>query len=190
MEVAMLKLLTRYWWVFGVRGALAIIYGLFLFISRDLSLYGFVMASGFFILTESLLLLIITFGRDVEKTLMISIESILGSVIAAVIILGAGVGSMLMPGVTSVMVPVNIGVWAIMTGALGLIHAASLKSQMQVAWSFMLSSLPALLCGVWLIMQKDAGALSLRLLIAAFAVFYGVLQAVMIFKVRSSAPQS
>jgi len=185
----MLQLLTRYWWVFGVRSALAIIYGLFLFVSRDLSLYGFVMASGFFILIESLLLLIITFGRDVGNTRMISIESILGSVIAAVIILGAGVGSMIMPGVTSVMVPVNIGAWAIMIGALGLFHAASLRSQKQVAWSFRLSSLLALLCGVWLIIQRDAGALSLQLLIAAFAVLYGVLQVFMIFKVRSSASQ-
>ena len=186
----MLQLLRRYWWAFVVRGALAIIYGLFLFIRRDLSLYAFVMASGFFVLTESLLLIIITFMRDAEKTRMISIEGILGSVIAAVIILGAGIGSMLMPGVTSVMVPVNIGVWAIVTGTFGLIHAANLRSQMQGVWAFMLSSLLALLCGVWLILQKNAGALSLQWLIAAFAVLYGVLQAVMIFKAQGSAPQT
>ena len=186
----MLHLLRRYWWGFGVRGALAILYGLYLFLNRDLSLYAFVMASGFFVLIESLLLLIITFGRDVEKTGTISIEGILGSVIAAVIILGSGFGSMLMPGVTSVTVPVYIAVWAMVTGAFGLIHAASLRSQMQGAWAFMLSGLLALLCGVWLIMQKDAGALSLRGLIAAFAVLYGLLQTIMIFKVRSSATQT
>jgi uncharacterized membrane protein HdeD (DUF308 family) len=186
----MLQLMKRYWWAFGVRGALAVLYGLFLFVSRDLSLYAFVMASGSFVLIESLLLIIITFGRDVEKTRMISIEGILGSVIAAVIILGSGFGSMLMPGVTSVMVPVYIGAWAIVTGAFGLTHAVSLRSQMQGAWAFMLSSLLALLCGVWLIMQKDAGALSLLWLIAAFAVLYGMFQSVMIFKVRSSATKS
>ena len=186
----MFQLLRRYWWVFALRGALAVFYGLFLFVNREPSLYSFIMVSGTFVLFESLLLLIITFGQNVEKTRMISIEGILGSVIAAVIILGAGVGSMLMPGVTSVMVPVYIGAWTLMTGAFGLIHAASLRSQMQVAWALMLSSLLALLCCAWLIMQRDAGALSLRLLIAAFAVLYGLLQAVMIFKVRSSAAKA
>ena len=186
----MLKLLIRYWWVFGVRGALAILYGIYLFFNRDLSLYAFVMVSGFFVLLESLLLFIITFGRDVEKTRMISTEGILGSVIAVSIILGSGFGSMVMPGVTSILVPVHIGVWAIVTGALGLTYAAGLRSQMYVAWSFILSSLSALLCGVWLIIQKDAGISSLQWLIAAFAVLYGLLQSVMIFKVRSSASQA
>ena len=186
----MLQLLKRYWWVFDLRGALAILYGLFLFVSRDLSLYTFVMASGFFVLIESLLLLMITLGRNVERTRMIAIEGILGSVIATVIILGSGIGSMLIPGVTSVMVPIYIGVWAIVTGAFGLIHATGMRPQVHVAWYFVLSSLLALLCGVWLILQKDAGALSLQWLIAAFAVLYGVLQAVLIFKARSSAPQT
>jgi len=62
------------------------------------------------------------------------------------------------------------------TGAFGLIRAAGLRYQMQVAGSLILSSLLALLCGVWLI--------------AAFAVLYGVLQAVMIVKARSLAPQT
>lgn len=92
----MLQLLTRYRWAFGVKGALAILYGLFLFVSRDLSLYGFMMASGLFVLIESPLLLIITLGRNVGKTRMISIEGILGSVAAAAVILGSGIGSMLM----------------------------------------------------------------------------------------------
>ena len=185
----MLQLLKRYWWVFDLRGALAILYGLFLFVSRDLSLYTFVMASGFFVLIESLLLLMITLGRNVESTLMIAIEGILGSGIAVVIILGSGIGSMIMPGVTGIMVLVYIGVWAIVTGAFGLIHAAGMRSQVQVAGSLIMSSLCALLCGVWLILQKDAGALSLHWLIAAFAVLYGVFQSVMIFKTRNSAPE-
>lgn len=67
----MLQLLTPYCWAFGVRAALAIFYGLFLFVSRDLSLYGFIMASGLFVLIERLLLLSITLGRNVERTRMI-----------------------------------------------------------------------------------------------------------------------
>ena len=63
----MLHLLRRYWWGFGARGALAVLYGLYLFLNRDLSLYAFVMASGFFVLTESLLLIVITFIRDARK---------------------------------------------------------------------------------------------------------------------------
>ena len=54
----------------------------------------------------------------------------------------------------------------------------------------MLSSMLALLCGVGLIMQKDAGALSLQWQIAVFAVLYGALQAVMMFNARSSVHQS
>ncbi len=186
----MLQLLIRYRWAFGTRGALAILYGLFLFVSKDLSLYTFVMATGFFVLSESLLLLIITFNRNAKKTLTLSIEGILGSGIAAVIILGSGIGSMLMPGVTTVMVPVYIGSWAGITGIFGLIHAVQLRMQMKGLWALIISSLLGLLCGVIMIVRKDAGVFSLQWLIALFAVLYGLLQSVMISKVQGSTLQT
>lgn len=183
-EIIMLQLLTRYRWAFGLRGVLSILYGLFLVLAGDLSLHSFVITSGLFILIESLLLLIITLGRNTERTHMIFIEGILGCVVTSFIILGSGIGSLIVPFLTSIMFPIYIGTWALVTGVFGLIHTVGLRSKLHVAWVLMLSSLLSFLCGAWLIVHRETGALSLRGLIATFVVLYGVLQIILIFRAR------
>jgi uncharacterized membrane protein HdeD (DUF308 family) len=168
-------LITRYRWVFGARGVLAVLFGLWMFLSSDRSLYSFVMASGFFVLSESLLLLLIIFGRREENILTVAIESGIGAVIGVIILIGSGIGCLLIPSVTSVMVPLYIGSWAILTGVFGFINAAVLRSRMQGLWVLVLSSLLALPFGVWLILQRNEGALSLQWMIAGFAIVYGLL---------------
>lgn len=186
----MFQLMTRYWWVFGVQGVLAILYGLFLFISTGLSLYSFALASGLFVLLESLLLLPLIFGRHDEKIIMAAIESGVGATIGVFILFGSALGSLLIPAVTSVMVPIYIGSWAILTGGLGLIHATMLKSKMPGLWVLVLSSLLALLFGVWLIFHRNEGALSLQCLIAAFAILFGVLHLGVVLKAKIYAAKS
>jgi uncharacterized membrane protein HdeD (DUF308 family) len=186
----MFQLMTRYLWVFSARGVLAILYGLFLFMSTDLSLYSFVIAAGLFVLLESLLLLPLIFGRHAEKILMVSIESGVGACIGVVILFGSTLGSLLIPSVTSVMVPIYIGSWAISTGVFGLIHTVMLKSQMQGLWVLVLSSLLVLLFGVWIIFHGNEGALSLQWMIAAFAILFGVLHLGVVLKAKIYAAKA
>lgn len=181
----MFQLMTRYWWVFSARGILAILYGLFLFMSTDLSLYAFVMAAGLFVLLESLLLLPLIFGSHAEKILMAAIESGIGVCIGVFVLFGSTLGSLLIPSVTNVMVPIYIGSWAILTGVFGLIHTAMLKSKMPGLWVLVLSSLLVLLFGVWIIFHRNEGALSLQWMIAAFAILFGVLHLGLVLKAKN-----
>jgi uncharacterized membrane protein HdeD (DUF308 family) len=158
--------------------------------STDLSLYAFVIASGLFVLLESLLLLPLIFGRHVERILMAAIESGVGVCMGVIILFGSALGSLLIPDVTSVMVPIYIGSWAILTGVFGLIHTAMLKSRMQGLWVLVLSSLLALLFGVWLIFHRNEGALSLQWLIAAFAILFGMLHLGVVIQAKIYAAKS
>jgi len=180
----LVQMLTRYWWVFGARGVLAILYGIFLLLSPGQPLHTFVIATGLFVLLESLLILFLIFGRHDEKILIALAESGVGTCIGLIILFGSTLGSLLMPSVTSVMVPIYIGLWAILTGLFGFIHAARLRSQVNDLWIIGLSSFVALLFGAWLVFHRNEGAISLQWPIAAYALLFGVLHVFMIIKAK------
>jgi len=132
--------------------------GIVLFISMDLSLSSFVVATGFFALLESLLHLFLNyFGVSRQRFLLVTVMNSIGAVIGIFIVLGSGLASMIMPAVTGVMVPIYIGAWAILTGLCGFFHAAAMRTQTQGSWILVLSSLLALPGGVGLILQRCAG---------------------------------
>ena len=174
----MLPLLLSNEWFYGARGVMAIILGLFLFFNTTPSLFILVIACGLFILLASLQALFMIFGSHADEIVMIALESGVGTCLGMVIVVISGAGSLLTPNVTSVTVPMYIGMWAIAAGVFGIIHAVLRRSslKMQGLWGLVISGVVAVLFGIGMILQRESGALSLRWLIAAFAVTYGILQ--------------
>ncbi|MBN1548125.1 MAG: DUF308 domain-containing protein [Syntrophaceae bacterium] len=174
----MLPMLLSNEWFYGARGILAIILGLFLSFNTAPSLFILVIACGLFILLASLLSLFMIFRPHADEIVMIAIESGVGTCLGLVIVVVSGAGSLLTPNVTSVTVPMYIGMWAIAAGVFGIIHAVLRRSylKMKGLWGLIISGVVAILFGVGMILQRESGVLTLRLLIAGFAATYGILQ--------------
>jgi uncharacterized membrane protein HdeD (DUF308 family) len=88
------------------------------------------------------------------------------------------------PGVTTVVLVLYVAAWAIATGVLQIVAAVRLRKEIDGEWMLILAGVASVLLGIVLMMQPGAGAVGLLWVIAAYAVFFGVLLVILSFKVR------
>ena len=97
--------------------------------------------------------------------------------LALVGLLGIGVGviTLFWPQITGFVLLLFIAGWAIASGVLQIIGAIKLRKEIDGEWLLIASGVLSVLFGIVVILFPGAGALSLALVIGAFAVAYGVL---------------
>ena len=77
-----------------------------------------------------------------------------------------------------------VAAWAIATSVLQIVAAVRLRKEINGEWMLILAGVASVLLGIVLMMQPGAGAVGLLWVIAAYAVFFGVLLVILSFKVR------
>jgi uncharacterized membrane protein HdeD (DUF308 family) len=78
-----------------------------------------------------------------------------------------------------------IAAWAIVTGIIEIVAAIRLRKEIEGEWVLALSGLASLIFGVLMVLWPGAGALAVVWLIAAYALFFGILLIVLAFRVRN-----
>ena len=112
----MIQLVSKYWWVFALRGLLAVLFGLIAISWPGLTLVMLVYVFGFYVLFEGVLSIIAAFGRRDEKNWwVVLVEGIAGVVFAIL--------TFSWPAITAVLLLVFIAIWALATGILKIIAA-------------------------------------------------------------------
>ena len=150
----MIKAVSKYWWVFALRGIIAIAFGLAALLWPALTLGIMVLLFGLFALLEGLLTVVTSFGKGDEKggwTLLL--EGVVGLLVCVIVLLGSSIGSMLFPKVAAVMLVFYIAGWAILSGLFKIITAFRIRSEVKGEWLLMLNGLVSILVGVILILR-------------------------------------
>ncbi len=185
----MIKTVLKYWWIFSLRGIIAIVFGLAALLWPALTLGVMVLLFGFFALLEGLLTVVSSFGKGDEKggwTLLL--EGLVGLLVCVIVLLGTSIGSMLWPKVAAVMLVFYIAGWAILSGLFKIITACrirtEMKGEMKGEWLLGLSGLVSILVGVILIFRPGAGILAVAWLIGVLAVMVGIFQLLLGLKFR------
>jgi uncharacterized membrane protein HdeD (DUF308 family) len=181
----MLKTISIYWWVFTVRGLIAIAFGLAALLWPAMTLGVMVLLFGLFALFEGLLTIITSFGKGDEKggwTLLF--EGLAGLLACVVVLLGSSIGSMLWPRVAGVMLVYYIGGWAMLAGLFKIITAFRIRKEVKGEWSLGLSGLISILVGLILILRPGTGVLAVAWLIGIFAIILGIFQLLLGLKFR------
>jgi uncharacterized membrane protein HdeD (DUF308 family) len=86
--------------------------------------------------------------------------------------------------VTELVLLFYIAVWAIAKGVLEIATAIRMRKKIEGEWLLTLGGLASVALGVFLMVQPQAGALALLWLIATYAIVFGILLALLAFKVR------
>ena len=184
-RTSMIRAVSKYWWIFSLRGIIAIVFGLAALLWPALTLGVMVLLFGFFALLEGLLTVVTSFGKGDEKggwTLLF--EGLVGLLVCVIVLLGTSIGSILWPKVAAVMLVYYIAAWAILAGLFKIFTAFRIRKEVKGEWILGLNGLVSILVGVILILRPEAGVLALAWLIGILAVIVGIFQLLLGLKFR------
>src|SRR5260370_31500170 len=121
-QVAIGTQLGRAWWLVALRGALAIIFGLFAFFWPGVTLVVLIAFFGAYMFVDGLVALwqAVRFRHERERWPMLLLEAILG--------IAVGLVTYRWPGITALAWVFTIAFWAIITGVLEIATAIRLRS--------------------------------------------------------------
>jgi uncharacterized membrane protein HdeD (DUF308 family) len=176
----MIRAVSKYWWIFSLRGIIAIVFGLAALFWPALTLGVMVLLFGLFALLEGLSAVVTSFGKGDEKggwTLLL--EGLVGLVVCVIVLLGTSVGSIFWPKVAAVMLVYYIAGWAMLAGFFKIITAIRIRNEVKGEWMLGLSGLVSLLVGVILIIRPGAGVLAVAWLIGVLAIIVGIFQLIL-----------
>ena len=178
VEKQMATILHRTWWVLLLRGLAAIAFGILTWVLPGISLGALVLLFGAYSMADGVLGVwtAIAGRKEHESWWVLLLGGLLG--------IGVGVLTFFAPGITALVLLFYIAIWAIATGALGIVAAIRLRTEIKGEWWLILSGLASVVFGVLLMARPGVGALTVLWLIAGYAIVFGVLLVMLAFKAR------
>jgi uncharacterized membrane protein HdeD (DUF308 family) len=179
----MLELLSKHWWVFVVRGVLAILFGLGTFLVPGVTLAVLVLLYGAYALADGIMTTIAAFGPRTTtagfpwSVLLVGMIGIL-----------AGIVTFMYPGLTALVLLYLIAAWNILRGVFEIIVAVALRKEIIGEGWLILGGIGSVAFGVLLYLMPGAGALALLWLIGGFAMAFGILMIALGLKLRTFVP--
>jgi uncharacterized membrane protein HdeD (DUF308 family) len=165
------------WWIFPLRGLLALVFGICVFAAPGPSVAALVLLFGLFALTDGLVALFYSFTRDSPHRWALFFGGLLGIFV--------GIMTLRRPGVTAVVLYGYIAFWAIFIGIAQILTALRLRRQIEGEWLLVFSGGASIIFGVLLLAMPAAGVVALVWLIAAYALAAGLSQIALGFRLRS-----
>ena len=179
IQVVDVDTLSRNWWAALLRGLAAILFGVLTFLSPAISLTALVLVFGVYAIADGILAVVTALrrrrGREQWGTLLL--EGGIGIL--------AGIGTLIMPGITALALLYVIAAWAIVTGALEIAAAIKLRKAISGELLLALSGILSVGFGVLLVAFPGPGALTVVLWIGAYALVFGALHVALAFRLRA-----
>ena len=172
-------LMSRYWWVLLLRGALAIIFGMLALGYPGMTLATLVLTFAFFALVDGIANVCygIAGRKDNESWWVLLLEGLLG--------IAFGVITFQAPGITALLLLLYIGFWAVGTGVLRIVLAIRLRKEIEGEWWMALGGLVSILFGMSVIARPGAGAIAVLTVMGLWSIITGVFLVLGSFKVKS-----
>ena len=174
----MLNITARNWWVLALRGLLAVILGITLFVSPGLALGALLLVFGAYMLVDGVFAIINAVSHHEQNPYwwVSLIEGVLGIL--------AGMITFIMPGITALVLLYIIAFWAITTGVMQVISAIELRKVIKNEMLLGMAGMLSILFGLLLIVYPASGALAVLWLIGGYMLVFGVLMIMLAFRVR------
>ena len=171
-------LLTRNWWILGLRGLAAVLFGILAFFWPGITLLSLIYLFGAYALVNGILAFVVASRspKGYPRFGSLIFEGILS--------IAAGVIAFFVPGITALALLVLIAAWAIITGIFEIVAAVRLRKVIANEWLLVLAGLASIGFGVLLLIWPGAGALAMTLWIGAFAFVFGILLIALAFRMR------
>ncbi|MFL6467791.1 MAG: HdeD family acid-resistance protein [Pyrinomonadaceae bacterium] len=160
-------LLARNWWMFLIRGVLALIFGIVAFFFPAAAFLSLVLIFGAFAFVDGIFAIIAAFTSNAksENWLWLILEGVIGIFI--------GVLTIVQPAAMGEAWLVLIGVWALVTGIFEVITAIRIRKQIEGELWLILSGLISVAFGILVLINPISGAFAIGFIIGIYAIIFG-----------------
>jgi len=174
----MLEKITHNWWLYAVRGLVAVIFGILAFTQPQQALQALVLMFGAFALVDGTFAVFagIASHRYFERWWAVLLEGVAGVVI--------GLLTFFWPNITALALLYFIGAWALITGIFEIVAAIQLRRVITGEWMLILGGLLSIVFSVVLFVFPAAGAVSVIWMIGIYAVFFGISEMIFAFRLH------
>lgn len=172
-------LLARNWGWMALRGALAVLFGIFIIRNPAMALVVLVLIFGVYAMADGFLSVASALANRHHEAHPVWL--LLGGLAGIVI----GICTFIVPGMTAALLILIIATWALVVGAAQIIAAIRLRSVIMGAALLGLTGVLSVLFGGLLLAQPVAGALAVVIWIGFYSVLSGVLLFALALSLRS-----
>jgi uncharacterized membrane protein HdeD (DUF308 family) len=174
----MSDLLLRSWWVPGIRGVLAILFGILALMWPNITLFILVILFAAYALCSGVVYVAgaVQNRRRENDWWLLLLIGLVGIV--------AGVIAILHPALTALILVLLMAANALVTGVLDIAAAISLRRRISNEWLLVLSGAVSILFGILVFLFPAAGALALIWLISLYAILTGALLLGLAFRLQ------
>ncbi len=171
--------MARNWWAIALRGVVAIIFGILVFLQPGISLQALLILLAAYLLVDGIGAIITAFrSHDTNPRWWVVLLEGIVSIIAGII-------AFLWPGLTAFTIVYVVAAWAIITGVFEIWAAIRLRAEISNEWLLALSGVLSLIFGILLVVYPGAGILTLLWLIGSYAILFGIVMLVLAFRLRN-----
>ena len=162
-------LLARNWWMFLLRGILALVFGVVALFFPQAAFLSLVLVFGAFALVDGIFALISAFtGRaKSENWWWLILEGIFGILI--------GVLTIIQPAAMAAAWLIIIAAWAIVTGVFEIITAIRLRKEITGEWAMILGGVISVLFGLLAAFYPATGAFAVGFMLGIYAIVFGAM---------------
>ena len=170
---SILDAFARNWWVWLIRGLLAVLFGVMAFTMPGLTLVTLVLLYGIYAVTDGLTTIWV---GGAARAWWFVLLGILGVMV--------GICTFIYPGITAVALLYLIAAWAVVRGVFEIVTAIQLRKEISNEWLLIIAGIFSVLFGVALVANPAAGALAVVWIIGVYALIFGSMMIVLAFRVR------
>ena len=179
----MLDRLVSHWWVFLVRGILAVVFGILVLAYPGTGLLVIAYLFGAYAFVDGIFAIVgaVRMAHAGGRWGGLLVEGILGIV--------AGVVAFAYPGITAYALAILMGAWAIVTGVLAVSSALRLRTQIPNEWLWILSGIVSIIFGFAIFWSPSFSLFALIWMDAFYAILAGLLLIGLSFRLRGMRRQ-
>jgi uncharacterized membrane protein HdeD (DUF308 family) len=171
---------SGHWWALGLRGLIAVLFGLAALLRPDIALEALILLFGAYALVDGAFAIVGVFNgtRGGTPRWVLLIEGIVSVL--------AGLVAFVLPGMTALVLLYLIAAWSIVTGVFQAATAIRLRREIRGEWALVAGGIVSVIFGIILAVLPMVGILSLVWLVGVYAIAFGVLLIITAFRVRSN----
>jgi uncharacterized membrane protein HdeD (DUF308 family) len=171
-------MLARHWWVFLLRGIVAIVFAAMAFLLPFTTLGSLFIVLGIYLLVDGVAAIVAGFraASNHGNWAWLLFEGVVGII--------AGLFAIAMPALTLLVLIIMLAVWSVVSGVMLLVAAFNLHEG-HGGWLMGLAAIASIAWGVLLYVFPIAGSLVLTWWLGGYALAFGIILIAFAFKLRS-----